>query len=64
MGWNSLVLVRVVDIDVSGSRVLGFYIGILINIKWIGELRKYVFINDKIIIYIIYYLFYMRLYNF
>lgn len=62
MGWNSLVLVRVVDIDVSGSRVLGFYI--LINIKWIGELRKYVFINDKIIIYIIYYLFYMRLYNF
>lgn len=62
MGWNSLVLVRVVDIDVSGSRVLGFYM--LINIKWIGELRKYVFINDKIIIYIIYYLFYMRLYNF
>lgn len=35
MGWNSLVLVRVVDIDVSGSRVLGFYM--LINIKWIGE---------------------------
>lgn len=64
MGWNSLVLVRVVDIDVSGSRVLGFYISMLINIKWIGELRKYVFINDKIIIYIIYYLFYMRLYNF
>lgn len=62
MGWNSLVLVRVVDIDVSGSRVLGFYM--LINIKWIGELRKNVFINDKIIIYIIYYLFYMRLYNF
>lgn len=62
MGWNSLVLVRVVDIDVSGSRVLGFYM--LINIKWIGELRKYVFINDKIIICIIYYLFYMRLYNF
>lgn len=62
MGWNSLVLVRVVDIDVSRSRVLGFYM--LINIKWIGELRKYVFINDKIIIYIIYYLFYMRLYNF
>lgn len=62
MGWNSLVLVRVVDKDVSGSRVLGFYM--LINIKWIGELRKYVFINDKIIIYIIYYLFYMRLYNF
>lgn len=62
MGWNSLVLVRVVDIDVSGSRVLGFYM--LINIKWIGELRKYVFINDKIIIYIIYYLFYMKLYNF